>query len=199
MKYGNELKKNETFDLKTKKEKAKTLLDKYKTSEIKDEKILDEIMSLDDTLPDIFLYKLKNSDDIKLKEKSLDLVDKNSLKELNIDKKINYKEIYFKIIEYIASIILDEPEKAYEDFDIEEFLNEGENATENFKSNKEGLKEYENNKQNNQIYNINKIINFDITSLLIIGEKINVNNIKIKFSQIYEIYFGIFHYHTIIK
>ena len=194
MKSGNELKKNETFDLKAKKEKVKTLLNQYKTSEIKDEKILDEIMSLDDTLPDIYLYKLKNSDDIKLKEKSLDLVDKNSLKELNIDKKLNYKEIYFKIIEYIVSIILDEPEKAYEDFDIEEFLNEGENATENFKINEEELKEYENNKQNNQIYNINKIINFDITSLLIIGEKINVNNIKIKFSQIYEAYFSIINF-----
>ena len=93
MKYGNELKINKTFDLKAKKEKAKTLLNQYKTSEIKDEKILDEIMSLDDTLPDIYLYKLKNSDDIKLKEKSLDLVDKNSLKELNIEKKLNYKEI----------------------------------------------------------------------------------------------------------
>ena len=137
MKYGNKLKINKTFDLKAKKEKVKTLLNQYKTSEIKDEKILDEIMSLDDTLPDIYLYKLKNSDDIKLKEKSLDLVDKNSLKELNIEKKLNYKEIYFKIIEYITSINLDEPEKAYEDFDIEEFLNEGENATENFKSNKE--------------------------------------------------------------
>ena len=93
-----ESKKNETYDIKLRKSKAKELLDQFIISEKKDEKKLDEIMSLDDTLPDVYIYKLRNSrDDIKLKERSLDLVDKNALKEFSIDKKINYKEIYFKL------------------------------------------------------------------------------------------------------
>ena len=171
-----ESKKNETYDIKLRKSKAKELLDQFIISEKKDEKKLDEIMSLDDTLPDVYIYKLRNSrDDIKLKERSLDLVDKNALKEFSIDKKINYKEIYFKLIEYISSISLDEPKDASNGFDLEEFLNEEENDSENQSSSKEEFKKV-----------LDKRISLDIEPLLIKKEKIKVNDIKIKLSQIYE-------------
>ena len=171
-----ESKKNETYDIKLRKSKAKELLDQFIISEKKDEKKLDEIMSLDDTLPDVYIYKLRNSrDDIKLKERSFDLVDKNALKEFGIDKKINYKEIYFKLIEYISSISLDEPKDASNGFDLEDFLNEEENDSENQSSSKEEFKKV-----------LDKRISLDIEPLLIKKEKVKVNDIKIKLSQIYE-------------
>ena len=171
-----ESKKIETYDIKLRKSKAKELLEQFIISEKKDEKQLDEIMSLDDTLPDVYIYKLRNSrDDIKLKERSLDLVDKNALKEFSIDKKVNYKEIYFKLIEYISSISLNEPKDASNGFDLEDFLNEEENDSENQSSSKEEFKKV-----------LDKRISLDIEPLLIEKEKVKVNDIKIKLSQIYE-------------
>ena len=152
---------------------------------------------------------------MKLKERSFDLVDKTILKGFNINKKLNYKEIYFEIIEYIDSIELDEPRDATNDFENEEFLDDDEeNDSDSQSNNKDEIKE--DSKFGEQDINIDiknkkikvdfketndldenlsdtefqkvldKRINFDIKNILIKNEKINVINIKNKFSQIFD-------------
>ena len=103
-------------------------------------------MLLDNTLPDIYLFKLKTSNDVKLKEKSYDIVDKDILKEFQIRKSINYKELYFELISYIESIDLDEPKNASEGFESEEFeigKNDENDESENDSSNEIEEKEEE--------------------------------------------------------
>ena len=100
-----------SFDVEEKKRYAKNLMKKFNKE--KNINILDEAMNLDNTLPDIYYEKLKIiKDDYKLKERSFDILDKKQLKEFNINKTDNYKEIYFYIIHYLEEINLDEPEKA---------------------------------------------------------------------------------------
>ena len=65
---------------------------------------------------------MENSDDVKLKVKSYEIIDKDLLKKFKIDKKFNYKDIYFELIDYIISIDLDEPENAINHYKNEEFL-----------------------------------------------------------------------------
>ena len=113
---------NKTYNLKCRKESAKKLMKQFLDSKEKDEKALDKIISLDNTLPDIYVYKLKNSVDAKLKERSYEIVDKESLKKFNVDKKINYRDLYFELIDYITSINLDEPENASDKYEKEDFL-----------------------------------------------------------------------------
>ena len=216
METKNESESINIYDLKLRKEKAKSLMCEYNTSDDKDDKSLNIIMSYDDTLPDIYFYKLdKNSNDMKLKERSFDLVDKTILKGFNINKKLNYKEIYFEIIEYIESIELDEPRDATNDFENEEFLDDDEeNDSDSQSNNKDEIKE--DSKFGEQDINIDsknkkikvdfketndldenlsdtefqkvldKRINFDIKNILIKNEKLNVINIKNKFSQIFD-------------
>ena len=138
MEKKNKFTQVEKYDLKGRKAHAKQLMEKYLLSEKKDEKDINEIILLDNTLPDIYLFKLQNSNDAKLKEKSYDLVDKDILKEFNIRKNINYKELYFELISYIESINLDEPKNASEGFESEEFeieKNDENDETENNSSN----------------------------------------------------------------
>ena len=98
-------------------------MDEYKSSSEKNENTLEKIKDLDNTIPEYYLYKLqKNNDDIKLKERSFDILKKDELKKFGINKTINFRELYFEIIEYIESIIIDEPEKAEKGFDYEEFI-----------------------------------------------------------------------------
>ena len=116
--------KSDLYDLKKRKIDAKNLMNEYLSSKEKNENILDKIIKLDNTIPEIYLFRLKNSDNTnKLKERSFDMLNKEVLKEFNIKKKIDFKELYFEIIEYIESIILDETENSEEDFDSEEFSN----------------------------------------------------------------------------
>lgn len=219
MKCENESDQNNTYNLKNRKELAKKLMNQFLNSEEKDEKILDKITSLDNTLPGIYVYKLKNSFDAKLKERSYEILDKESLKKFNVDKKINYKDLYFGLIDYISSIKLDEPENVSERFEKEDFLtgesNDSESESIEFEDNdihkntdknnnniKEKLKvDFE--EKNDLDENVSdlefkevleKMQNFDINNLLIKNEKINVENIKIKFSKIYETYFGFINY-----
>ena len=204
---------NEKFDLKSRKVVAKTLLNHYINSKERDEKNLEKIKSLDDTLPDIYLYMLKNSNDIKLKERCLDLVDKNLLKDFNIYKKFNYKEIYFELIDFFDSINLDEPENASENFDSEEFLINGENDSEDNQSSSEideqnnkiilevdfeDKNDLDENLSDNEFQKVyDKRINFDIKLILIKGENIKVDKIKEKLSQIFEACCSFIHYNNI--
>ena len=110
-----------SFDVEEKKRYAKNLMKKFNKE--KNINILDEAMNLDNTLPDIYYEKLKIiKDDYKLKERSFDILDKKQLKEFNINKTDNYKEIYFYIIHYLEEINLDEPEKAEKGYETEEFV-----------------------------------------------------------------------------
>ena len=219
MKCENESDQNNTYNLKNRKELAKKLMNQFLNSEEKDEKILDKIISLDNTLPGIYVYKLKNSFDAKLKERSYEILDKESLKKFNVDKKINYKDLYFELIDYISSINLDEPENASDKFEKEDFLtgesNDSESESIEFDDNdihkntdknnnniKEELKvdfeeknDLDENVSDSEFKEVlEKMQNFDINNLLIKNEKINVENIKIKFSKIYETYFSFINY-----
>ena len=110
-----------SFDVEEKKRYAKNLMKKFNKE--KKINILDEAMNLDNTLPNIYYEKLKIiKDDYKLKERSFDILDKKQLKEFNINKTDNYKEIYFYIIHYLEGINLDEPEKAEKGYETEEFV-----------------------------------------------------------------------------
>lgn len=63
-----------------------------------------------------------SKEDIKLKERSFEIVEKDSLKEFKVEKKINFKDLYFELIGYIESIQLDEPNNASNGFLSEEFI-----------------------------------------------------------------------------
>ena len=117
----NETEKNEMHDLKNRKKQAKLLMENFLFSKEKDKKTLDKITSLDNTLPDIEQQKLQESDDIKLKERSFDILDKVLLPKYNIKKKFNFKDLYFDLINYIESVNLDEPDDANEKFEQEDF------------------------------------------------------------------------------
>ena len=88
MKEENEFEMNEIYDLEGRKKQAKSLMQQFLSSKEKDKKEFDKIMSLDDTLPDIYLYKLKNYDDIKLMVRSFDILGKELLFQFKIEKKI---------------------------------------------------------------------------------------------------------------
>ena len=208
----SKIEQDSVYDLKNRKIQAKKLMNKFLSSKEKERekenKILDEIMSSDDTLPDIYFYKLLNNhNNIKLKEISYDVLDKDLLIKFNMEKKFNYREIYFELIDYISSIKLDEPKNAEDEFEFEEFImNEGENedSGEN-KSNNQ--KEFEDEIENNVILKVDveeksdldenlsvkefedvleKKMKFDIKKILKKNETIKVEDIKIKFSQIFE-------------
>ena len=49
-------------------------------------------------------------------------MEKGSLKEFKVEKKINFKDLYFELIGYIESIQLDEPNNASNGFLSEEFV-----------------------------------------------------------------------------
>ena len=212
---------NKTYNLKCRKESAKKLMKQFLDSKEKDEKALDKIISLDNTLPDIYVYKLKNSVDAKLKERSYEIVDKESLKKFNVDKKINYRDLYFELIDYITSINLDEPENASDKYEKEDFLIEEQDDS---YSESESIESEENNIHKNTDKNggaikvelkvdfeeksdldenvsdsefkevLEKMQKFDINNLLIKNEKINVAHIRIKFYKIYETYFSFINY-----
>ena len=201
------------YDLPLRKTKAKNLINNYLTSKEKNEIILDKALSLDDTLPDIYFQKLKlKQNDHKLIQKSYDLLDKAHLEELKIEKKMNYKDIYFYIINYLENIKLNEPKKAYLGFEDEEF-DSSENGINDDDSNNSIKSKNEENKiisrkievskaeindenlsdsENKTI--VNDKIKLDITSLLIIKESIKINEIKKKFSHIYESLFSFLNY-----
>ena len=143
MENENKIEESLIYDLKNRKIQAKEIMKQFLSSKEKDEKILKKIISLDDTLPDIYLYKLlNNSDDIKLKERSYDIVDKSSLIKFNVEKKFNFKEIYFELIDYISSISIDEPENVEKEFESEEFLiDENDDSENNQSSSKSELEE----------------------------------------------------------
>jgi len=110
-----------SLDVEEKKRYAINLMKKYNKE--KNINILDEAMNLDNTLPDIYFEKLKIiKDDYKLMERSFDILDKKQLKEFNIKKTDNYKEIYFYIIHYLEGINLDEPKNAEKGYEKEEFV-----------------------------------------------------------------------------
>ena len=138
----DEIETDLVYDLKNRKILATNLMKQFLSSKEKDEKTLEIIMSLDDTLPDIYLFKLNNSVDIKLKERSYDIVDKSSLIKFNVEKKFNYREIYFELIDYISSIRIDEPKDATKRFESEEFVkDENKDSENNQSSNKSELEE----------------------------------------------------------
>lgn len=108
---------------------------KFLESKGTDTETFNKIVYLDNTLPEIYITELKkNPDDIKLKERSYDIVDKDLLNKFNIDKKINYRDIYFEIIDYISSIKIDEPKNAIERCESEDFLSSNDDS-ENSQSN----------------------------------------------------------------
>ena len=204
------------FNLIKKKEEAKLKLNDYKCLKEKNINLLNEAMSLDNTLPDIYYERLKlNNKDKKLIQKSYDILTKESMKELGLIKKINYREIYFYIINYLENVILNEPEDAMDDFEKEDLeifsssensieLNESlENDDENkiieYKVEIEDINKIKINDDENlsdSEYNniINKKNNLDIKLLLEIGEKIKVNEIKNKFDKIYQSLFYFLNY-----
>ena len=206
MENENRIEQDLVYDLKNRKIQANALMKQFLSSKEKDEKTLEKIISLDDTLPDIYICKLlNNSDDIKLKERSYDIVDKSSLIKFNVEKKFNFKEIYFELIDYISSISIDEPENVEKEFESEEFvIDENDDSENNQSSSKSELEdETENNiilkvdveEKNDLDENLSdkefeealdKKMKFDLKKLLIKNEKIKVSDIKIKFSQIFE-------------
>ena len=224
MENQNEIEQNEKYDLRIRKIHAKNLMKKYLFSENKNDEELNEIMHLDDTLPEIYSNKLKTSDDIKLKEKSYDIVDKALLKEFKIEKRLNYKELYFELISYVKSIKLNEPANASKDFELEKFEKEKKNKSEEKGNNNnfneiekhEGEEEEEDEEREEEEEEDNKYIqkvdikekndldenlsdtefkniiekkeNYDITKVLIKNEEIKVEDIKKKFSEIFDIY-----------
>lgn len=157
----NETEKNEMHDLKNRKKQAKLLMENFLFSKEKDKKTLDKITSLDNTLPDIYQYKLQNSDDIELKERSFDILDKVSLFKYNIKKKFNFKDLYFDLNNYIESVNLDEPDDANEKFELEDFEEDEDCENDEDEENE--------NSENNQSRKTNEIE----------GNEISLNNNKI--------------------
>ena len=188
--------KSDLYDLKKRKIDAKNLMNEYLSSKEKNENILDKIIKLDNTIPEIYLFKLKNSDNTnKLKERSFDMLNKEVLKEFNIKKKIDFKELYFEIIEYIESIILDETENSEEDFDSEEFSNSdsdneeinSENFTNDDIDHKNDLDENLSDSEFKEV--LEKKENIAIKKILVKNEVIKVKDIRIKFDNIFEALF----------
>ena len=204
----SKIEQDSLYDLKNRKIQAKKLMNEFLSSKEKENKILDEIMTSDDTLPDIYFYKLLNNhNNIKLKEISYDVLDKDLLVNFNMEKKFNYREIYFELIDYISSITLDEPETAADKFELEEFImdeDENEDSGENLSNNE---KKFDYEIENNVILKVDveeksdldenlsvkefedvleKKMKFDIKKILKKNETIKVEDIKIKFSQIFE-------------
>ena len=202
------------YDLPLRKKIAKILINNYFSSNEKNGNILDKALSLDDTLPEIYFEKLKlKQNDNKLIQKSYDLLNKILLIELKIEKKMNYRDIYFYIINYLENIELNEPEKANLGFEDEEF-NSSENSINDDESNNSKLSENEEKKLiNREIEEVSKVeindenlsdteskiivddkIKLDIKSLLILKEIINIEEIKIKFDKIYKSLFSFLNY-----
>ena len=128
----SEDKDKEIYDLKYRKVYAKELLEKFMQSNGTDTESFNKIVLLDNTLPEIYTTELKkHPDDIKLKERSHDIVDKDLLKKYNVGKKINYREIYFEIIDYISSIKVDEPKNAMERCESEDFISSNDESENN--------------------------------------------------------------------
>ena len=139
------------FDLEEKKKAAKILMNKFNKE--KNINILDEAMNLDNTLPDIYYEKLKIiKDDYKLKERSFDILDKNQLKEFNINKTDNYKEIYFYIIHYLEDINLAEPKRAEEGYETEEFVEKEEKRNILNPKEKEGEEEDDDEEEEEKVF-----------------------------------------------
>ena len=142
------------YDLAARKIMAKKIVNQYLSSIKKNEELLDKAMSLDDTLPDIYFQKLLLKPENKLKEKSYDIMDKNDLKKFGINKINNFKELYFYVINYIESIILEKEEnnavKGFEKEEFEQLKNENIDIIEN-----ESNSDSENNKDNIINCNIN--------------------------------------------
>ena len=110
------------YDLPLRKIKAKKLLNLYLSSNEKNENILDKAIALDDTLPEIYFEKLKlNKNNNKLIQKSYDSLDNKLLADLKIEKNMNYRDIYFYIINYLEDVKLDEPKNANFGFEEEDF------------------------------------------------------------------------------
>ena len=111
------------FDLITRKNEAKKLIKRYKIS--KDVDLLDKAVNHDNTNQDIYLELLKNANNnnnYKLKERSFDILDKKDLKQLNIIKLYNHKEIYFHLLHYLENISLDEEKDSHLNFENENFV-----------------------------------------------------------------------------
>ena len=123
------------------------------------------------------------------------MLNKEVLKEFNIKKKIDFKELYFEIIEYIESIILDETENSEEDFDSEEFSNSdseneeinSENFTNDDIDHKNDLDENLSDSEFKKV--LEKKENIDIKKFLVKNEVIKVKDIRIKFDNIFEALF----------
>ena len=221
MKEENEFETNEIHNLEGRKKQAKSLMQIFLSSKEKDKKQLDKIMSLDDTLPDVYLFKLKNCDNIKLMVRSFDILDKELLFQFKIEKKINFKELYFELINYIESIKLDEPENANEKFELEDFIDDKNEEPENNQSSSySDIEENEISSNNTKIEEKDKLkvdfeeiselkenlsaiefknilekkMNFCTEDILIKNEKLKVPDIKIKFSKIYEGCFSFLNY-----
>ena len=118
----------ERYDLSGRKAKAKEIMKNYSSNQ-KNEELLNKLMELDDTLPQMYYEKLKlnsysKKNNYKLREKSYDILDKEKLKEFGMIKKYNYKEIYFKIINYIEEINLNESDNDESGFEKEDFEEE---------------------------------------------------------------------------
>lgn len=218
----SEDKDKEIYDLKYRKVYAKELLEKFMQSNGTDTESFNKIVLLDNTLPEIYTTELKkHPDDIKLKERSHDIVDKDLLKKYNVGKKINYREIYFEIIDYISSIKVDEPKNGMERCESEDFIssndesennqssiiNESEeneisgsldkesNDNDKIKVNIKEKNDLDENLSDSEFQKVlENMVNFDLKKLLIKNEKINVDNIKLKLSRIYETYCGFINY-----
>ena len=163
---------------------------------------------------DIYAYKLNNSDDIKLKERSLDVLDEELLFQYKIEKKINFKDLYFELINYIESINLDEPYNAYEKYELEDFIDdENEDSDNNQFGSYSDIKENEmhfNNIKTNDLEEMSdldenlsdtefknaleKKMNFDTKDILLKNETIKVQDIEIKFAKIDVGCFSFFNY-----
>lgn len=203
------------YDISLKKQIAKKLVNNYLSSNEKNEKILDKALSLDDTLPDIYFEKLKlKKNDNNLIQKSYDLLDKKLLDDLKIEKKMNYRDIYFYIINYLENIKLNEPKNAKLDFEKEGFNESFNSSNSNDESNNSKISENEENKilfreieiiskveikDENLSDSESKLIvddknKLDIKTLLVQKEIICVKDIKQKFEQIYKSLFSFLNY-----
>ncbi len=113
------------IDFEASKKKAQELINLYEKNH--NIKFLDDAMNYDNTLPQIYINKLKlEKNDYKIKERSYDILEKNQLKKFDIIKLSNHKEIYFDIIHYLENVVLNESfnevkDENDNDFETEDF------------------------------------------------------------------------------
>ena len=187
-----------------KKLKASKLFKDYTLS--KECNLIEKCVELDPTDPKFVYEYLCKQKEINqdLKIKFYDTLSTEDLLKLNIDKKMNNKDIFYYIINYFENVNIlfrNKISGKYQIYNNEDNLEEVEESEENLEEDEDKEKEKKNeiiiNKNITMETNAKKKEELDIKKIFPIGEEIKLNDLKIKMINFYDIFFCYFNYKRI--